>query len=150
MRVSVKAEIAQRKAEGNFFRKDPVKTMMGNALDAVEWLANEGAKAMRAGLPAGFTRDNIEVMTYRRDQMVTGRSVQSRFAKSRLRPGLTRDPASAEWPAARRPYVTARVYESGVWGGRVRRTAHKPFSKAYRRMKAYERTIRRDLTEGLT
>ena len=49
MRISVKSEIEARKAEGNFFRKDVTKTIMGNALDMVEWLVEEGAKQMRAG-----------------------------------------------------------------------------------------------------
>lgn len=149
MRLSVKAEIAQRKAEGNFFRKDPTKTMMGNALDAVEWLAEEGAKQLRAKVPVdkGFTRDNIEGFTYKRTQLLTGRDVQSRFGKTRLKPGLSRA-GSAEWPAERRPYITMSVLETGAYGAHPRR-ANRMVRNVYRRMKAYERTIRRDITEGL-
>jgi len=144
VRVSVKAEIASRKAEGNFFRKDVSKTVMGNVLDMVEWLSEEGGKQLRAVVPvdAGFTRDNIEGMTYRRTQMVTGRDVQSLFGKVRLRKGLTRPVSAgtaAEWKSARRPYVTMSVIEKRTHIVR----------KVYRRLKAYERSIRRDLTEGL-
>ena len=94
------------------------------------------------GDAAGFTRDNIEGFTYKRTQLVTGRSVQSLYGKVRLKPGLTR-PVSAgtadKWGPGRRPYVTMSVIE--------RRT--KVVRKTYNRLKAFERNIRRDLTEGL-
>ena len=144
MRVSIKAEIASRKAEGNFFRKDVSKTVMGNVLDMVEWLADEGGKQLRAVVPVdtGFTRDHIEGMTYKRTQLVTGRSVQSRYGKVRLKQGLTR-PSNAKdqkkWGPERRPYVAMSMIEKRTHVVR----------KVYRRLKAYERSIRRDLTEGL-
>lgn len=149
MRLSVKAEIEQRKATGNFFRLDPTKTMMGNALDLVEWLSEEGAKQLRAGVPVdeGFTRGNIEGFTYKRVQMVTGRDVQSRFGKTRLKAGLSRR-GSADWPAERRPYVTMSVLESGKYGSHPRR-AHRMVRKVFNRMRAYERNVRADMTKGL-
>ena len=154
MPLSIKAEIEQRKAQGNFFRKDVTKTMMQNALDAVEWLADEGAKMMRANVPvgSGFTRDNIEGFTYKRVQMVTGRDVQSRFGKTRLLPGLSRSPGSPtnkKYSAQRRPYITMSVLETGHYGAHPRQ-ANWHVRKTFRRMKAYERSIRRDITEGLT
>lgn len=146
MRVSIKAEIASRKAEGNFFRKDVSKTVMGNVLDMVEWLSDEGGKQLRAVVPVdeGFTRANIEGMTYKRTQMLTGASVQSRYGKVRLKPGLTRSVSPGtkdlkKWGPARRPYVTMSMIEKRTHVVR----------KVYRRLKAYERSIRRDLTEGL-
>ena len=141
MKVSVAAEIESRKAEGNFFRKDPSKTIMGNVLDMVEWLVDEGAKIERGNTPVdkGFTRANIEGFTDKRRQMITGAMVQSKYGKVRLRPRLTRTPASAAWPAARRPYVTMAVLNRTV--KTVRRT--------WARLRIYERTIRRDLTKGL-
>lgn len=153
MRLTIKAEIEQRKATGNFFVKDPAKTMLGNALDAVEWLADEGAKQVRANVPVdtGFTRDNIEGFTYKRTQLLTGRNVQSRFGKTRLKAGLSRSPGSPtnrKYSAERRPYITMSVLESGHYGSHPRR-ATRMVRNAFRRMKAYERSIRRDLTKGL-
>jgi len=144
VRTSIKAEIEARKAEGNFFRKDVTKTVMGNVLDMVEWLADEGATQLRPLVPVdeGFTRRNVEGVTYKRTRLFTGAAVQSRYGKVRLRPGLTR-PVSAgtaeRWGPARRPYVTMSVIEKRLHIVR----------KVYRRLKAYERNIRRDLTEGL-
>jgi len=146
VRLSVKAEIAQRKAEGNFFKKDPTKTMMGNALDLVEWLAAEGTKQVSANLPADadFHTGHLEGMTYRRVQMVTGKKVQSRFGKSHVfgasrgtRP--LRGSLSSEDEHGRNPYLQLSVIERDK--GIVRR--------AYNRMRAYERSVRKDMTEGL-
>ena len=144
MRLSIRAEIEQRKAEGNFFRKDVSKTVMGNVLDMVEWLVDEGESRLQPLIPrdTGFTRGNIEGMTYKRAQLVTGRPVQSLYGKVRLRPGLSRPVSAgtaAKWGPERRPYVTMNVIE--------KRT--KAVAKTARRLKAYERNIRRDLTEGL-
>ena len=152
MRISIKSEIETRKAEGNFFRKDVTKTIMGNTLDMVEWLVEEGAKQMRAAVPVGtgFTRDNIEGFTYKRVQMVTGRSVQSRFGKVRLKQGLSRSPATTgKYSAERRPYITMNVLETGRYGAHPRR-ANRHVRRTYNRLRQYERSIRRDLTEGLT
>lgn len=145
MRLSIKAEITQRKEQGNFFRKDPTKTMMGNALDLVEWLAGEGTKAVSANLPrdADFSPGNLEGMSYRRDQLLTGRKVQSRFAKSHVR-GAQRgtNPLRGSLTSetdGMTPYVQMAKIEK----------TSKVVRKAYNRMRAYERSVRKDLTEGL-
>lgn len=146
MRISIKAEIASRRASGNFFTKDPTKTMMGNALDAIEWLAAEGTKAIAGGIPsdANFDRGNLEGMSYKRDQMLTGRQVQSRFGKSHVR-GAQRGTRPLRGTLTSEvdgmtPYVQMAVIERDK----------KMVKRAYSRMKAYERSIRADITKGLT
>jgi len=148
MPLSVKADIAQRKASGNFFRKNVSKTVMGNTLDMVEWLVGEGEKLYRAGLPAdtGFTRSNIHGFAYQTTRLVTGAKVQSRFGKVHLgqRGETVSRPVTAgtnmkKWGPQRRPYVTLQVLEK----------RHRARRKAFNRLRAYERNIRRDLAEGL-
>ena len=143
-RISVKAEIESRKASGNFFRKNVSKTVMQNTLDMVEWLSGEGTKAVRQWLPADaeFNPGQLEGMSYRRVQLLTGRSVQSRFGKSHVfgaRRGFPLRGALTKETDGMNPYVQMAVLERQH--GMVRR--------AYNRMRAYERSIRKDMTEGL-
>ena len=157
MPLSVKADIEQRKASGNFFTKNVSKTIMGNTLDMVEWLSGEGEKLYRAGLPSdkGFTRENIHGFAYQRTQLITGAKVQSRFGKVHLgkRGETVRRPVSPgtnleKYGPERRPYITLWTLETGRHGGSMRK-AYWARRKAFNRLRAYERNIRRDLAKGL-
>jgi len=149
VRPSIKVEIASRKAEGNFFRRDVSKTVYENMLDAVEWAVEEGVKDLRPRYPDGFTRANVEGFTYKRTRLITGAPVQSRFGKVRLKPGLSRSPAGPKYPAPRRPYIVQWVWETGRYGEH-RRTAHWAVKKTAAKMRAFIRNIHADLTKGVT
>ena len=158
MPLSVKADIAQRKASGNFFRKNVSKTVMGNTLDMVEWLVGEGEKLYRAGLPVDkdFTRGHIHGFAYQTTRLVTGARVQSRFGKVHLgrrgetvsRPVSPGTKDLKKYGPERRPYVTLWTLETGRHGASNRK-AWRARRKAFNRLRQYERTIRRDLAEGL-
>jgi hypothetical protein len=149
MPITIKAEITSMRASGDFFTKDVSKTITENAKDAVEWLAKQGPGLVARNLPttgSGFTARGIEGFAYKR--VSRNVSVVSVKGLVRMKPGLSRSPASGKWPAERRPYVVNAVLETGKYGSHPR-VAHHQFRRAAARLRAYSRAIRIDLTKGL-
>jgi len=109
--------------EGPFFTKDVTKTIIGNAMDALEDLALLGERYVQQNLrigienPTGFTEGAVEGFTYKRQRIGSGMTVQSIYGKVRMKPGLSRHPGSSRYPASRRPYIINSVLEGGGYGG---------------------------------
>jgi hypothetical protein len=157
---------ASCEVEGLLFRNDVAGSIRHRIGAEVEGLAVEGQRLVRSYLAAGIqdwtgeTAEGVEGFSYARGMYASG----SLWGKVRMAPNLTRGGDKE------RPYIIARVLESGGYGGHKgetyrtrsgrRRTrwvkghAHNrkaihEFRQAYRILKLRAAEVREDLTRDL-
>lgn len=113
-----------RMVTGKFFRVDVSEAIYRNVQDYLGVVVKAGAGDLKARLPNGFTRSNIEGMVYKGVGVWRGSGTATPTAKGtvHLDPSATR-PVSpgtnmSRYGPKRRPFITLYVYETGHYGGR--------------------------------